>query len=105
MRRMVLGMALTGMGLTGMTLTGGAATAQTPAPLDSGPGGKNCGEFLTLDTPDQLAALAAIQPLGDAIDTSDPDDARRWADDVAQACGDDAARPLEDAAAAALSRP
>ncbi|MFT3974722.1 MAG: hypothetical protein QM699_15090 [Amaricoccus sp.] len=95
MRRIILGLAL---------VLGAPAGAQTLAPLDTGPGVKTCGEFRKLDLAAQVAALATVQPLGDEIDPSDQDAAENWADEVADACGDDADRPLEDAAAAALDQ-
>lgn len=82
----------------------GAAAGQTLAPLDSGPGVATCGEYRKLDMAGQVAALTAIEPIGDEIDPSDAAASKLWADQVAEACGDDAARPLEDAAAAALDQ-
>lgn len=93
MRRIVLGMAL---------VLGGPVAAETLAPLDTGSGMKTCGEFMQLDFPGRVTALTGIEPLGDEIDPSDENAAKQWANRVAEACGDDAARPLEDAAAAAL---
>ena len=82
----------------------GAAVAQTLAPLDAGPGVATCGEFRKLDMAGQVAALTAIERLGDEIDPADEGAAQQWADQVAEACGDEADRPLEDAAAAALDQ-
>lgn len=95
MRRIIVVLAL---------VLGGPAAAQTLAPLDVGPGARTCGEFAKLDLGAQIAVLATIEPLGDEIDPSDENAAKLWAQQVADACGSDEARPLEDAAAAALDQ-
>ena len=93
-----------GLGLAALAAlaVAGPAAAQALAPLDAGAGAKTCGEYRALDVSGQVAALSTIEPLGDEIDAADADAAKIWAGRVAEACGDDAARPLEEAAAAAL---
>lgn len=111
MRRIfvVLAVALTGT-LTGVpsgapirTLASPAA-AQPLAPVDTAPGVKTCGEFRKLDLAGQVATLKTIEPLGDEIDPTDQDAAKVWAEQVSEACGADDARPLEEAAVAALDQ-
>lgn len=82
----------------------GAAAGQALAPVDAGSGARTCGEYRKLDMAGQVAALTAIEPLGDEIDPADEGAAKQWADQVAEACSDDDGRPLEDAAAAALDQ-
>ncbi len=84
-------------------MAAGPALAEELAPLDTGPGVETCGGYMKLDTEAQIAALGAIQPLGDEIG-NDAEADRQWAAEVAEACGEDADRPLEDAAAAALDQ-
>jgi hypothetical protein len=97
MRRSLVGLAV-------VLVTAAAAAAQTLAPVDTGPGARTCGEYRKLDMAGQVAALTGIEPLGDEIDPSDEGASKLWADEVAEACGDDADRPLADAAAAALDQ-
>jgi hypothetical protein len=81
----------------------GPAAAQTPAPaLAPPPGGVSCGDFAKMDAAGRIEALGAIEPLGGEINSQDADAAQQWSDEVFQACGADAARPLSDAATAAL---
>jgi hypothetical protein len=62
----------------------------------------SCGDFAKMDADARLAALSAIEPLGGELNGQDVDAARQWSDEVFAACGDDADRPLADAANAAL---
>jgi hypothetical protein len=81
----------------------GPAAAQAPAPtLAPPPGGVSCGDFARMDAAGRIEALAAIQPLGGEINSQDADAAQQWSDEVFRACGDDAARPLSEAASTAL---
>jgi hypothetical protein len=70
-----------------------------PAP---GMGAPKCGEFVTLDSLEQVRMLSTIQPLGDEIDPNDADASRQWAAEVTAACGDHPDRPLAEAAREAL---
>ena len=69
---------------------------------DPGMGGPTCGEFVALDSVGRIGMLATIQPLGDEISAEDAGAARECAAEVARACGEDADRPLAEAAREAL---
>lgn len=78
------------------------ASAQIAA--EPGIGGDSCAEYLAMEGYDaRIAALSAIQPLGDEINATDDGIAHQWADQVAGACEGHPDRSLADAAAAALN--
>lgn len=65
-------------------------------------GGTTCAQFLPMSTPDRLAALSAVEPLGGELPGADPAIAAQWADRVAEVCRGHPDRLIEDAARTAL---
>ncbi len=95
MRRAVLA------GAVAAGIAGSAVAQDAPAPEPQG-GPVTCGEFASMDSVGQLAALSAIEPLGGEIDAQDVDAAEQWAKSVGAACADDTGKPLAEAAREAL---
>jgi hypothetical protein len=98
MIRMLLPLTFVLLGTAGF---GQEALQQELAP---GPGmdAPRCGQFVALDSLEQVRMLGTIQPLGDEIDPNDAEAARKWAAEVTEACGGDGERPLAEAAREAL---
>lgn len=76
-----------------------AQVALTDGPLA---GKTTCGQFIDMNSVDQMNALMAIQPLGDEMNAGDVGGSRQWVAAVTAACAGHPDRRLATAATQAL---